>query len=207
MRISVTTIESYRRYLIGIDNEEKLIESITKRSPPTINMQRGTAFHSILEEPEYHYNLDTGNYICNGIEFDFDIVMKCKAEIDYTGLFEIKHTKVYEVAKERITVVGKCDQLIGTTVIENKTKWATFDIDSYQQSYQWRLYLDMFFVDSVKYNVFCMSALQDGIRLNSIEKFTMHPYLNLESDVKKMIASFVDYIHFRGLEQFFQENT
>lgn len=205
MRISVTTIESYRRYLNGIDKEENLIESITKHRPPTLNMQRGTAFHSILEEPEKWYYPEMNQFIYEGICFDADIVEKCKAEIDYAGLFEIKHTKVYEVSKERVTVVGKCDQLIGASVIENKTKWSGFDIDSYQSSYQWRFYLDIFFVDCVKYNVFCMSALKDGIRLNSIEKFEMHPYLNLHTDVKNILSMFVEYIHFRDLESFFQD--
>lgn len=203
MRISVTTIESYRRYLSGIDNEQKLIDSISKRSPPTENMLRGTAFHSILESPKQYFIEQSNIYSCNDIVFDEEIVNKCIGVIDYSGAFEMSNTKVYLIDGEQITVSGRCDQIIGAKVVENKTKWSTFDIDTYQESCQWRFYIDIYKVHAVKYNVFCMSALVAGIRLNSVEVFEMHPYPNLKTDVEFLLKNFVEYIHFRKLEEFF----
>ncbi len=203
MRISVTTIESYRRYLGGVDDEKKLIDSITKRSPPTENMMRGTAFHSILESPGQYYIEQSNIYDCNSIVFNAEIVNQCIPVIDYSGAFEMSNTKIYSIDGEQITVSGRCDQIIGSKVVENKTKWSTFDIDSYQESCQWRFYIDIYNVSAVKYNVFCMSALVAGIRLNSIEVFEMHPYPNLKNDVNFLLKQFVEYIHFRKLEEFF----
>ena len=213
MRISVTTIEQFRRYVAGITSLGDLIEGIKGTFTPTAKMQLGTAAHAIIENPEaykVYENIHGENslemmYKCDDIYFPADAIEPCIGVMDYSGDFEVKTTKEYSVFGEPVTVVAKCDQLIGMMVIENKPKWSPFDYNGYYDSCQWRFYLDIFNVHGVRYNVFCMNNTQSrGIELNSIETFSMHDYVGLQDDITRLLSDFVYFIKQQNLEQYFQ---
>lgn len=214
MKIAVTTIEQFRRYCAGTTTLENLLSSIRGEFTPSQWMELGTAFHAILEEPskyvvfcdQHGEATEHHAYLCDDLFFPAEAIEPCIDAMDYSGAFEVKTSKKYFVGSEEVTVVAKCDQLLGMTVIENKTRWGQFDYDGYAESCQWRFYLDIFNVEAVKYNVFCMNyTVSRGIELNSIETFTMHDYCDLQSDLQQLLSDFIYFINTQNLQHYFRD--
>jgi hypothetical protein len=203
LRISVTTLESYRLYLTtDWMTEERLMGDLTQfRETP--EMRAGKAFHSILEAPDACQQ--GGGYVADGHVFPASVVEPCLSWVDRAGAFEVKLPKVYRVGGEDVTVVAKVDQLLGVRIREHKTKWSPFDIDAYALSCQWRFYVDIFEgARAVDYRVFRLSERKDGYELDGIEAFSVYPYPRLAADCRDLLASFVDYIRRRQLGEYFQ---
>lgn len=205
MRISATTLESFRLFLTGDwMPEEDLLATIRGEFVQTPKMLLGQAFGRCLEKPG-KYRLDDGTYLVpvrfgeEWREYVFtDAVMDpCLAIFDRRGVFEAKAKKEYG---EHL-VVAKADQILGTRIIENKTKLSAFDFDRYAESYQWRFMVDMFEAAAVTYNVFCISEDAKGeVELKGIETFNLFPYADLHQDCCDLLARFVEYVKARGLE-------
>lgn len=204
LRIATTKIETFRRYkTTDFVPEAELIASIKGEFEWREQMKWGDAFHRILENPDEHRV--EGGYSCEGIHFKDATVAPCLEIFNRDGVFEVKHTKDYEIGGHAVTVVAKADQLHGARVIENKTKWSAFDFDVYQKSHQWRWYAVVFDAASVTYNVFLLHKDRKGeFVLNGIETFTLYPYPEIENDCVKLLTEFVDYVKLRGLEEYLQ---
>lgn len=236
LRISTTTIDSYRSYieedkLFGniVTTEEKLLSYIKREAPPSPKMELGTAFHEILETPQICLDRfakkindkDLAFMSSNGNIFPFDIITKCYDTIDYSFPFEVKKTKIYEIEGEQIEVVAKADQWQGNIINEHKTSWGeiyinregertsgeSFNWEKYHKSCQWKFYLDIFEAERVRYKVFELAIDKtdyDKITLLGIHPFEMFPYENIKYDRLNLLESFVNYIHFRKLEDYFK---
>lgn len=218
MRVSATTLESFRLYMeADFMPEAELIETIQGVFRPNKKMMLGQAFGRCLEKPE-KYRQDAGEFaeapyyrvpIRVGeewVEYIFSEAMMqpCLDVFDRRGVFEAKATKEYG----DVTVVAKVDQLLGTGIIENKTKLSQFDFDKYQESYQWRFMLDLFDgATSVSYNVFLLHEDKDdgSYSLKDIEQFTLYPYPDLHQDCVEMVGRFTEYVKQRGLEDVLRE--
>ena len=117
MRISTTTLESYRLFCEPDNDwmtEDELLATIRGEFVPTHAVLLGQAFGRVLEDPD-RYKVRSG-YICNGFAFGDDVMAEPLALFDRRGVFEAKTTKAYGDC----TVVAKADQLIGTRIIENQ---------------------------------------------------------------------------------------
>jgi energy-coupling factor transporter ATP-binding protein EcfA2 len=205
LKISVTTIESFRNYLNGSLEEEALLKRIRGKYEPSRYMELGTAFHDILEKINERYSEEKKCFIAkNGIEFDYDIIAQCYQAVNQKASFEIKTTKVFTIGNEQVEVVAKVDQLFGNYVYENKTCWGGFSFERYFQSCQWKYYMDIFEAEKVSYNVFCFYDAKNGIQLRGIEQFSFDRYPDLDSDLNELLTSFLEFIHSRKLEEYFQ---
>lgn len=207
MRISTTTIESFR--LLKFEDwqtEEKFIAQVKGETPPSKNMELGTAFHDIIQNP--HERLQDGVFVAkNGVVFPMDVIMKCFEHINYDYPFEIKLTKKYDVLGESITVVSQVDQLIADHVMELKSCWSAFDYDKYSNSMQWRFYLDIFESSMVRYNVFEMYDGANGIVLKGIHPFYFNYNDSIPGTINDILEEFVAYIHSKNLEPYFPEKN
>lgn len=209
VRISVTTIESFRLFMEGDWMEEgELIATIKGEFIQKPAMRLGQAFGRCLERPG-RYRTDEGTYKVPIMTpdgwmpyiFTDEVMDPCLAIFDRRGVFEAKATKDYFGH----TLVAKADQILGTRIIENKTKLTSFDFDRYAASYQWRFMVDMFEASAVTYNVFCLSEDSRGdIGLNSIETFHLYPYASLHEDCRDMARRFVEYVQVRKLEGYLE---
>ncbi len=205
LKISVTTIESFRNYLKGSLEEEALLKRIRGKYEPSRYMELGTAFHDILEKINERYSEEKKCFIAkNGIEFNYDIIAQCYQAINQEASFEVKTTKVYDIGNEQVEVVAKVDQLFGNYVYENKTCWGGFSFERYFQSCQWKYYMDIFEAEKVSYNVFCFYDAKNGIQLRGIEQFSFDRYPDLDSDLNELLTSFLEFIQSRKLEEYFQ---
>ena len=179
MRVSVTHIDQYIYYK---NTEEMTLDDLIERLKPTAEptepMKIGTAFHTILETMEGE--LDEIEQ--DGYKFKFDL----DAEITIPKIQEIKAEKQYGST----TVVGKVDAIGGLMVDDHKTT-SQFKVENYADSYQWRLYLDIFGANVFRYNIFSRRENKDGVQvIRALDVLPLHRYPLLEIDVKAMVAEY-----------------
>lgn len=200
MRISCTTLESYRLFVEQDWMEEAaLIASIKGEFVPTDAMRLGTAFHRVLETPA-RYRVPLG-YLCDGFHFPDATMREPLALIDRRGTFEVKGTMLVDGH----TIVAKADQIVGAAIVEHKTTTSSYDIDKYLPSYQWRYEAAIFQPVSITYRTFLLEEPTGQIvGLRGIEGVTVYPYPALEADCRDLVRQFVDYVKQRGLTSYLE---
>lgn len=206
LRIAPSKIDAFKRFVLAEDSEATetmYINEIMKGKEKSRPMILGTAFHLILENPEKYLFKDV--YICNDISFPIDIVNECIDYINYDFPFEVRTTKEYQLENEIIVVNGVVDQLEGLCINEHKTTWSSFDYDRYCNSYQWKLYLNMFEAEKLNYKTFQMYDGANGIVLKGIREFSFEPYLKMENDIYNILNEFVNWINAKDLRKYFGE--
>lgn len=204
MRISTTTLESFRLFLQPDQEwmtEQSMLDTILGKFVPTPAVLLGKAFGEVLETPEAFQV--SGGYQHGTYQFGHDVMAPCLALMDRRGVFEAKGTKQYG----ECTVVAKADQILGARLIEHKTTLSSFDFDKYAASMQWRFMADIFEPLSITYHVFCLSEspYNGVIELRGIESFNLFPYAELHLDCCDLLPKFVGYVTAKGLDGFLRE--
>jgi len=199
MRISTTTLESYRLWRDPNQEwmtEADLMDSIRGVWKPTHKVELGSAFGKVLEDPDRF--LIPGGFECQGFAFGRDVIDPCLAVIDRRGVFEAKALKAYGDCD----VVSKADHLLGSHLSEFKTTLSTFDVQKYLDSYQWRFMADALQPSQITYHVFCLSeAAGNGvIGLRDIHSFNVYPYAAMHEDCAGLVQEFAGYVVSRGLD-------
>jgi hypothetical protein len=229
LKISVTTLDTFRKFLLeeitdklldeyiqtnsietmSIDQflESKFIQRLTGEFVPTPAMERGTALHNIIENPSKYYLPGSHCYKSNDTEFEYSLVNNNILPLfNYEYPFEVKTTKLYELSTgEKVEVVGKADQLVGNMTIDIKTTWGGFQYEYYSKSYQWRYYLDLFESELFRYLVFQLYEGKNGIILKEVHDFYFSPYDGMKKDIMNLLENFVAYIHLRKLTNYFKK--
>lgn len=202
MRISATTLESYRLFMQPDQewmSEADLIASIRGEFRPNHKINLGSAFGLVLEDPDRYLVPGGFRITVNGEVFEFgrDVMEPCLAVIDRRGVFEAKAIKRYGDCD----VVSKADHLLGADLSEFKTTLSSFDAGKYMDSYQWRFMADSFQAKRITYHVFCLSEATNGvISLRSIESLPLYPYPDLHADCARLVEEFKGYCVARGLD-------
>lgn len=203
MRISTTTIESFRLFMQPDQDwmsEDELIATIRGQFVPNHKVQLGFAFGQVLEQPDKH--LVSGGYRHGGFFFSLDMMAPALAVIDRRGVFEAKAVKQYGDC----TVVAKADHLLGSHLSEFKSTLSPFDPDKYANSCQWRFMADIFDASKITYRVFCLSEDTAGILdLRSVETMNLFPYADLHRDCCDLLGEFTDYVKAKGLDGVLRE--
>ena len=180
-KVSVTTLESFRRYMSGeyvYVTEQSVIDNITKKFEGNDYTRIGTAFHSIVEtgcpqcekvgEGERHftyYGKDKTEFVPEGRKFIYKdgvaILDKkqCMVALDYRNehpdaFHEIKDIKDYG----RAVIVGVADMIDGLDIRDIKTKYSAVTDKDYIDSCQWRYYLDIFGADTFYFDLFIFNG-------------------------------------------------
>lgn len=207
LRVSATAVEAYRLFVTeDWMEEDSLIAQIRGEFVPDRKVLLGTAFDAVLTTPD-KYRVP-GGFQHGRDFFSADMMAPALALFDRRGVLQAKATRDYG----DVQIVAKADQLIGATLIENKTTLSSFDADKYERSFQWRLMADIFEPLQITYHVFCLSDDSEGagmIDLRSIESINFFPYADLHRDCCELVAQFKHYAEVRGLipllEQRFRE--
>jgi hypothetical protein len=199
-QVSVSHLEGFRLLKTEFwQTEEKLIADIKGDRPPTRKMSIGTAFHSVLENPELHRGPEGEDYVCDGFLFPSDVVAPCLAVFDRRGLFEVPQYTDWTVGGRAMTTAARVDQVIGLDIKENKTKTGYYKPEMFDPSLQWRFYLPMYGARSVTYNVFLLDDKDGTIGLRGIEHATYYPYPGLEGDCREWLGEFAEWAERKGL--------
>jgi len=187
IRISVTEIDALRWF--RADEEADLVDflrRLRKEEPPTEAMLAGTALHKALETATEG---EVKGFSVDGFSFSFD----ADATIDLPAIREIKGVTEYRVGDTTAVVVGKVDAIHGRRIDDHKFT-ARYDAERFLDSYQWRIYLDIFDADEFRWNVFegRESAPRNYI-INAVHPLIMHRYPGLWQDVTREVAGFVQF--------------
>jgi hypothetical protein len=208
MRISATTLESYRLWRDPEQewmSEDDLMNTIKGVFVPNHKINIGTAFGRIMEDPDRY--LVPGGFKCKAggewIGFDRDVMEPCLAVLgDRSGVFEAKAIHPYG----ECDVVSKADYLSGAELHEFKTTLSSFDPVKYMDSCQWRFMADAFQPRRIVYYVFCLHEATNGvIELKSIERLPLYPYQGLSADCAALVREFTGYVTARGLDGILRE--
>lgn len=105
-----------------------------------------------------------------------------------------------------IIISGRQDIIEGIVVRDIKTT-ADFDFDGYEESLQWRFYLDMLSVDRFIYDVFELKGKVEDPANKEIKvaedcelhSFDFYSYPTMKSDLRGWIAECMAFIQLKGL--------
>lgn len=213
MRVSATTLESFRLFADeDFMSEDEILATIRGEFRPTRKMLLGLAFGRAIERPT-RWRTENGYEVFvkneqdrwEGFKFSEQDLAPALARFDRRGVFEVKSTLNYG----GVDIVAKADQILGTVIIENKTKTSTFNFDKYADSYQWRYMLDIFKTSQVTYNVFELDENADESEplIKDTHVFNFYPYPDLHKDCCDLLARFLGYVATRNLEPYLQEKV
>lgn len=187
IRISATDIDALRWF--QADEEAELsafLDRMRRKEPPTESMLAGTALHKALEHTTEG---DFETLEADGYSFTF----AADAEVDLPVIREMKEAREYRVGDVIATVVGKVDALHGKRVDDHKFT-ARYDAERFLDSYQWRIYLDIFGADEFRWNIF--EGRETGPRsylITAVHPLTMHRYPSMDRDVNRAVGEFVEF--------------
>lgn len=212
IRVSTTTLEDFRYAAdTAWGDEQKLIASI--RGLPferTWQMQGGSAWHRAIEGQ--HPDATTGfpcpqDIPCSRFgDFVFgDADIDAAHEVLGPGVWELKATKVYPTQLGPVTVVAKIDHTRGLAVQENKTKFGSVEIEHYEQSLQWRYYLDVHGCACVRYNLWDFRPPKEGssyCKLLDVVQSTFWPYGDLHAECTDWLERFLEWAVRKDLLRF-----
>ncbi len=210
MRISATTLESFRLYMDPEQewmDEADIVATIRGEFVASPAMLLGRAFGEILEHPDRYRVIRDGDEMIevtgyqNGLyTFDAATMAPVLALIDRRGVFEAKAEKHYSVAHDEAVVATKADYLLGSSLTEFKTS-DYFDFDKYEPSLQWRFMVDIFEPTDVTYHVFKLDDHENGvIEVKAIDSFALYPYASCHDDCLEWLEDFVRFVKAKRLD-------
>lgn len=199
LRVSTTEIDLLRRFYDEEDADlADLVRQLRRLMPSTEAMEAGSALHKALEtaEPGDHKGFEQDGFI---FSFETDVAIQLPA------IREMKATATYEIEDATVTLVGKVDAIHGRKVFDHKFT-ARFDADRYLDSYQWRIYLDLFGADTFQWNIFvAIESAPRNYLIRDFHNLTMHRYPGMRADVERALADFVRFARFHLPERFTRE--
>lgn len=231
--IRCTTLEKFNRYISersSFDTEQSLIEAVTGAFKGNEYTRIGTVFHKIIEgdysgivkvSPEVRVELvgrKKEEVIINlpaSRKFDIDgyfvflDVNQCRVAVDYgesypTAFHEIRLFQEIE----GVMITGCADILNGNVIRDIKTKYSPPDDSDYIDSFQWRLYLELFGADIFHFDLFVFEGYQKdkhgydvrGLPLTRyLPPITCYRYPKMEEDNHKLVRDFIEWAKFRGI--------
>jgi hypothetical protein len=217
-RVSVTTIESYRRYInevSPVDTEVRLVEKLEGKFTGNDKTRIGSAFHSIIEDPdavispiinpggkEELYFIGPDQIKMNFIQVDLALRYR---RAHPQMIHEVPIYKIYQVPRcGEVMVTGKVDGIEGRQLRDLKTKFSGVNYEEYLDSAQWKFYLDIlgldvFFYDFIEIKGFDEHTPTDVTKCQFIPQPVLKcdRYINLSKDVENLVVDFFEYIHDR----------
>jgi hypothetical protein len=201
LRVSATDIDQLRYYRDADEMElAELIARLKHLMPSSDAMQAGTALHAALEtaEPGDYQGLTHDGYTFS-FEGDF--------ALDLPTIREIKATRDYLIDDVVLTLVGKVDAISGKRIDDHKFT-AKFDPDRYLDSYQWRIYLEIYAANEFRWNIFeAHESAPKNYLIRNVHPLTMHRYPGMGEDVERELREFVAFARQHLPERFNAERA
>jgi len=186
LRVSATDLDAFRRYKASEDvTLEHLLAQLRREMPPTPAMLAGSALHRALElaPPGEFESLEA-----RGHRFTFP----GNCDISLPDLREMKLAADREVGGVLVTLVGQVDALHGRTVTDHKFT-TRFDPERFLNSYQWRIYLDLFDADRFEWIVYEARETDERcFDIHQVHTLSAHRYPGMSADIERELRGFVD---------------
>lgn len=189
LRISASDLDAWRRFKDSEDASlPDLLAQLRRELPPTPAMQAGTALHTALE------TASEGAFdelVADGHRF----TVAADAEIALPDIREMKVTATRRIGDVLVTLVGKVDGVSGRKVIDHKLT-SRFDAERFLNSYQWRVYLDVFEADEFEWIIYEATEDRDDPThrtIREVHHLRAHRYPGMSADIDCELAAFVDF--------------
>lgn len=215
VRLSVTTIERFRRYKeFDYISEEQMVESIKGAFTRNAKMDYGEDFGNYIENPSLAAVLPDGGRRMPGYNTYLapKIVEKANEYISalQSPVFEVPVRSMYLFTNlPPIIISGRIDVAEGVLERDIKTT-SDFNYESYEDSLQWKFYLDKTGQDKFVYDVFELKGkVFDPLFPKDKEKqvaedcefhsFALYTYPTLKQDCRSWIYEIMGFITRKGL--------
>lgn len=192
LRVSTTTLESFRRVMATpYGDEAELIAYVRRESIPTWQMQAGTAWDRLLSI----YDRSVMRPVWEHDSWSFHYTALESAHVTLgPGQQQAKTVSVWDTWLGQVQVVAKVDHIRGLRVQENKATFSPACPKQYEQSLQWRFYLQCWDAQEVRYNLFSFAEPVAGFcELKDITSFSFFPYDELESECRGWLMDFLKW--------------
>ena len=185
MRLSVTELDSYRRFKTLEDMTfEEFLAVMLKQRTPTRAMEAGRALHTVLEHCTTGEILEVEQ---DGFKFRFDF----DGDIVLPRIRELKGEVKLETSVGPVTLVGVVDGIDGA--IHDFKLTAKFDAERYHDSYQWRCYLMMFGGTKFVYDVFVGQETADAWVIREYHPLAFYAYPGMREDILRELDDFARF--------------
>lgn len=222
-RISITTLETYRKYLAGDPwtDQQKMIETITAPFQGNEYTRIGSAFHSIVEQGEAVLEPlpDSGKYrvTADGYPVTFSLEQVMTALEYRIGLPYAFHEesigREFQTPSMPIWVSGRVDVLHGTYIRDIKTKYSPVKYADYADSAQWRFYLELTGLDTFYFDLFEFPGYKIDRDGYDVSERGIKPYGEIEcirydgmaEENRRLVCDFTDFIVRNGLTDYLKD--
>lgn len=189
LRVSASDLDAFRYFMDREDGDlPSLLAQLRRELPATPAMLAGTALHTALE------NAQIG--VVEALEADgYRFIIEAEADLELPDIREMKVTDERQIRDTMVTLVGKVDGANGRTILDHKLT-QRFDPERFLNSYQWRVYLDLFDADLFEWIVYEAKPFGPDdreITIKDVHRLTAHRYPGMTSDLNRELAGFVDF--------------
>lgn len=212
VRLSATTLESFRRYKqFEYISEQDMVDKIKGVFTRVAKMDYGEDFGNYIENPSLAQHLPGGGLRMPGYGTYLAPAIVEKANEYISTLqgpvFETPVRCMYKFHQMPPIIISlRTDVIEGRLVRDIKTT-ADFDYDSYYESLQWRIYLDGLSVDEFVYDVFELKGkvadpTNKGIKVAAdceLHSFSLFSYPTMKADIRNWIVDLMGFITRKGL--------
>lgn len=221
--IRVTQIEKFNRYMreaSAYDTEQSVIDGISGTFKGNEYTYIGTAFHKLVEGDYSNIERIEGGRAIT-IDDGYTILMdveQCKVAREYAdsmplAFHEHRMYEVINVDGEYYCITGCADILNGLYIRDIKTKYSYISDEDYINSFQWRMYLQLFNADRFTFDLFLFNGYnkdKNGLDVRGIPIVKHDPiecirYKNMETDNIQLISEFVRWAKSRGVYNLFPD--
>lgn len=207
--IHPSLLSSYHLYLTqDWMTIERIIEDIktsNNRGEAISNeaMDRGTAFHKILENPNEHYH--GLFYRADDIRFS-DSIKEYIDKIDPKSLKEISSGKILFTSHGKVVLDGTVDNMIGITINDYKTT-KQFKLSYYSDSPQWKCYLLIFNAVKFIYKVFVLKddKKSGSIYVKDYHEIPVYAYPHMEEDMTCLCEDLIQFSKGQNIEKYLMQ--
>lgn len=212
LKFSPSKLEQFRKYLYGEYNEfiqkEDVIKYLKGEIEWKAEMNVGSAIHAIIEHGPEKYLKKDGMYHVKEKDFPQEEVFapdEIQPVLDYCAAHR---SSVHEVPIKfsefnhrfhEIIMNMRIDGMHGVIIHEHKTSPKPYDLELYERSVQWRIYLMATEAKAVVYNHFQWKQLKNKPLQIIHTPFMFYPYKGMEDDVLSLINRFVQFCDLNGV--------
>ena len=233
-RISITTLETYRKFLAGDEwtDQEAMISAITAPFEGNEYTRIGSAFHAIVEQGESiveeleemgKFRVTVKDELKKGEtkpkewpvifnEEQIAMALKYRAKLPY-AFHEEWIGREFHTPSMDIWVHGRVDVLHGTFIRDIKTKYSPVKYADYAESAQWKFYLDLSGLDTFYFDLFEFPGYKKDKHGYDVSSLGIKPYgqieciryNGMEEENNQLVCDFTDFITRQNLTNYLKD--
>lgn len=225
-RISITTLETYRKFLAGDEwtDQDAMITAIKSPFLGNEYTRIGSAFHAIVEQGEaaieelpemgkFRVTVD-GKWPVIFNEEQVAMALKYRSKLPH-AFHEEWIGREFDTPSMPIWVHGRVDVLHGIFIRDIKTKYSKIKLEEYTESAQWKFYLDLTGLDTFYFDLFEFPNYKIDKHGYDVSSLGIRPYGaiecirydGMEAENRQLVCDFTDFIVRHNLTSFLKDRA